>query len=268
MTVNQLTYFTCVGHWYDVEAPDPSGSTNQPQFNPISAFVTFIPRLAPGSIEYITNLDLGFTLLPPGSITRTPSTSGGTFTAGTYYWVITATNANGETTKSDEVTATLTGSASSVALSWALSRGATGYKVYRGTTAGTEGTLVTTLTGNGTLTYTDTGSAGTSASPPGTNTAEASANTGEAIATVTARILQGELQTIDRTDTTGLQLLANTAVLGLESLIYDVSFTNVVYANAGQTLKNFAFTAPTSATTIDLTDPTLTRLAYNPSGYA
>jgi hypothetical protein len=32
-------------------------------------------------------------------------------------------------------------------------------------------------------------------------------------------------------------------------------------------LSNFAFTAPTTASTVDLSDPTLTRLPYNPSGY-
>lgn len=266
MTVNQLTYFTVQGHWYDVEAPDTSGTTSQPQFLVISAFVTFTPRLAPGTVENITNLDLGYLLNPPSAVTATASTTGGTLAAGATYWVITATNANGETTRSGEVTKTLTGSTSSVALTWTLPHGATGSKIYRGTTTGAEGTLVTTISGT-TSTYTDTGTAGTSVTPPTTNTAEASANTSLAIAPQTGRILQGELQTIDRTDAQNMQLIANTAALGLETLIYDVSFTNVVYNSAGQTIKNFAFTAPTTATTIDLSDPTLTKLAYNPTGY-
>jgi hypothetical protein len=150
---NELTYFTATGHWYDIEAPATSGSTNQPQFLVISAFVTFTPRLATGTVEYITNLDIG------GGI---------------------------------------------------------------------------------------------------------GANVGLAIAPITARILNGELQTINQADTPGVQLIANTAILGLSSLIYDVSFTSVVYASGAQTLTNFAFTAPTTATTIDLTSPTLTRLPYAP----
>src|SRR5437879_10537058 len=64
MTVNQLTYFTVTGHWYDVEAPDTSGSTNKPQFLVVSAFVTFTPRLAPGTSIPISNLDLGYVLNP------------------------------------------------------------------------------------------------------------------------------------------------------------------------------------------------------------
>lgn len=157
MTVNQLTYFVVSGHWHDVEAPDPSDNTNNLQFQVITAFVTFTPRLKPGTVEYITNLDLG----------------GGN-----------------------------------------------------------------------------------------------SANTALAIAPVTARILQGELQTINREDTPDLHLLANSAVLGLTApLIYDVAFTNVVYASTAQTIKNFAFTAPIDTTPIDLTDPALTRLEYNPTNY-
>lgn len=166
MTANELTYFTVKGHWYDVEAPDTSGSTNTLQFLVVSAFVTFTPRLKPGTVVYIPNLDL----------------DGGTTTA----------------------------------------------------------------------------------------------NTALAIAPVTARILQGELQTIDRTDVAELQLLANDTNVSASltaqgvpsgALIYDISFSNVVYASAGQTLQNFAFAAPTSAVTVDLTDPAMQRLAYNPSGY-
>lgn len=156
MTVNTLTYFTVTGHWYDVEAPITSGSTNTPQFQVVSAFATFTPRLKPGTVAYVANLDLGGGL---------------------------------------------------------------------------------------------------------------SANTAVALAPVMARILNGELEVIDQADTPNIKLLANTAVLGLSALVYDVSFTNVVYAGAARTLSNFAFTAPTTATTVDLTDPALTRLPYNPSGY-
>jgi hypothetical protein len=266
MPVNELTYFDVEGHWYDVEAPSTSGTTNAAQFLVVSAFVTFTPRVAPGTVVYVSNLDLGANISSP-TLTAVSSATGGTFAAGAYYWVITATNANGETIKSNEVTKTLTGSASSVALSWDQVDGATGYKVYRGASAGGEDKLITTLSSGSVLTYTDTGTVGTTATPPSSNTAVNSANTAVAIAPVTARILQGELQTINTEDSPGLKLLANSAVLGLSSLIYDVSFSNVVYASAGRSLTNFAFTAPTTATVVDLTDPALTRLPYNPSGY-
>lgn len=267
MTANQLTYFTVTGQWFDVESPNTSGSTNAPQFLVVSAFVEFTPRLAPGDMEYVANLDLGVTLAAPHGLSATGSGTGGSFAAGTYFWVVTAVDGNGETTKSNEVQAVLTGSTSSVALSWAVVDGATGYNVYRGTSTTNENKLITSIGSGTTLTYTDTGTAGTTATVPATDTAERSANTSLVLAPILARIYDGELQTIDQADTPNLQLVANSSVLGLSSLIYDVSFTNVVYASAAQVLKNFAFTAPTTATTIDLGDPTLTRLEYNPTGW-
>jgi hypothetical protein len=264
VTANQLTYFTVTGQWYDVESPNTSGSTNAPQFLVVSAFVEFTPRLAPGDMEYVTNLDLGVTLAAPHALTATPSGTGGAFAAGTYFWVVTAVDGNGETTKSNEVQAVLTGSTSSVALSWAAVDGATNYNIYRGTTTTNENKLITIVT---TPSYTDTGTAGTTATVPATNTAERSANTSLVLAPIMGRIYDGELQTINQAGTPNIQLVANSSVLGLTSLIYDVSFTNVVYASAAQVLKNFAFTAPTTASVIDLSDPTLTRLEYNPTGW-
>jgi hypothetical protein len=267
VTANQLTYFTCTGQWYDVESPSTSGSTNKPQFLIVSAFVEFTPRLAPGDMEYITNLDLGVTLAAPSGLSATGSGTGGSFAAGTYFWVITAIDGNGETTKSNEVQTVLTGSTSSVALSWSVVDGAAGYNIYRGTSTTNENKLITSIGTGTTLTYTDTGTAGTTQSPPATNTAERSANTSLALAPVLGRIYSGELQTINQAGTPNIQLVANSSVLGLSSLIYDVSFTNVVYASAAQVLKNFAFTAPTTASIIDLSDPSLTRLEYNPTGW-
>jgi hypothetical protein len=264
---NQLTYFEITGHWYNIDAPSTSGNTNQPQFLVISAFITFTPRLKPGTVVYVPNLDLGTTLLAPNNLDATPHTTGGTFTAGTYYWAATCTNPNGETTKSDEITATLTGSTSSATLTWDPVDDVT-VNLYRGTAPGVLTTRVATITDEATTTYTDTGAAGTPATPPTTNTAQLSANTAVAITPITARILQGELQTINREDTPDLQLLANTSLLGLAApLIYDVSYSNVVYAAKGQTLTPFAFTAPTDNTPLDLTDPALTRLKYDPTNY-
>src|ERR1700761_7987038 len=156
MSANQLTYFTVTGQFYDVESPSTSGSSNKPQFLVVSAFVEFTPRLAPGDMEYVANLDLGVTLAAPSGLIATSSGTGGSFAAGTYFWVVTAVDANGETTKSNEVQTVLTGSTSSVALSWNTVDGATGYNVYRGTSTTNENKLITTVT---TTSYTDTGTA-------------------------------------------------------------------------------------------------------------
>ena len=110
-------------------------------------------------------------VLAPSGLGGAPSTTGGTFAAGTYYWTVTATTANGETVASNEITATLTGSTSSNVLTWTQVTGATGYKVYRGTVSGQENKLITTIGSGSTVTYTDTGTAGATGFPPTTNTA-------------------------------------------------------------------------------------------------
>lgn len=106
---------------------------------------------------------------PPFGLAATPVVGGGTFAAGTYFWEVTASTALGETTVSNEATATiaLNGSAS---LTWNLPAGViTAIKVYRGTASGTENALIATLTA--VTSFTDTGTAGSVASPPVANTA-------------------------------------------------------------------------------------------------
>ena len=111
-------------------------------------------------------------ILPPTNLAAAAVGSGGTFAAGTYFWEVTATTALGETTVSNEASATLVlnGSAN---LTWTLPAGpVTHIKVYRGTASGAENTLVTTL-GPAVTAFTDTnvGGAGT---PPTVNTASLS----------------------------------------------------------------------------------------------
>lgn len=280
MTAAQLTFFEVVGSYYDVEAPLTSGTTNTPQLLVISGFVTFTPRVPPGTTVYVANLDLGSKLVAPANVAVTASGTGGTLAAGATSWAVTTTTPSGETTASNIVTASLSGSTSSAVLTWDAVPNASGYKVYR--TAPTP-VLLATISSGSTVTFTDTGSAGTSASPPGSNTAELTQNTAVALAPIQGRIYEGSLSTIDQADATGVQLLANTTAissslvsqdlpstasgLAAGTLVYDVSFSNVVYANNTQVLKNFAFTAPTTNTVVDLGDPTLTRLEYDPTGY-
>lgn len=109
----------------------------------------------------------GTILAVPTNPAATPSTTGGTLAAGTYYYRITALNAAGETTGSVEVNAVTTGTTSSVVLTWTAVTGATSYKIYKGTTAGGENTYFTSAT----ATFTDTGTAGTAGTIPVVNTA-------------------------------------------------------------------------------------------------
>lgn len=123
--------------------------------------------MAPCPYAFITdqaaNSHINVPVLSAGS-----STSGGAFAAGTYFWVITATNFKGETIASNEITATLTLNQEKV-MTWGAISGATGYNVYRGTVSGAENVLVASV--GAVTTYTDTGTAGMSATPPGTNSA-------------------------------------------------------------------------------------------------
>jgi hypothetical protein len=85
----------------------------------------------------------------------------------TRWWVVTAINANGETTVSNQF-AQYTDPLANKTLTWNAVPGATGYKVYRGLSSGAYTTLAATL--GAVTTYVDSGAAGTAASPPTTNT--------------------------------------------------------------------------------------------------
>lgn len=107
-----------------------------------------------------------------------------------------------------------------------------------------------------------------------------SGNTAVAFAPIQARILSGQLQTIDVGGTVGISLLANTAPISaalsaqigadwltankltVGQLVYDVQFDDVVYGEAPQIISNFGFAASTDDTAVSLTDPNLTRLPY------
>jgi len=67
----------------------------------------------------------------PSGLAAAPNIGGGTFAAGTYFWVITGTDALGETTASNEATAVVALNGT-VTLTWnQLPQGTTGVKVYR-----------------------------------------------------------------------------------------------------------------------------------------
>lgn len=81
---------------------------------------------------YLAWGDLPEYLDSPSSVTATELTDtiNTGFPLGSYSYVITALNDAGETTPSDEVTVNVTGSLSTVKLSWGAVAGATGYNIY------------------------------------------------------------------------------------------------------------------------------------------
>jgi hypothetical protein len=108
----------------------------------------------------------------PPQLDPATDVSGGSLTdGGTYYWVVTATTAAGETAASNQTSLTVAAPNQKARLTWSAVSGATGYKVYRTQTSNVYASpsLVTT-TSSGTLTYDDAGTAST-AGNPGVSTA-------------------------------------------------------------------------------------------------
>lgn len=99
----------------------------------------------------------------PGTITPTPSITGGALTAGTYYYKVTAINAGGESLASAEVSSTVaSGVSGSIALSITAVATATAYRWYRGTGAGLESVYYQSASNA----FTDVGGASILGTPP------------------------------------------------------------------------------------------------------
>jgi hypothetical protein len=97
---------------------------------------------------------------PLAPILNTNSTTGGTLPADTYTYRISALDFwNVETTPSNTLVVTTTGSTSSVSISWLLVQGAYSYRIYRLNSAGT--LVYFTNFGTNITSFTDTGTAGT-----------------------------------------------------------------------------------------------------------
>lgn len=119
---------------------------------------------------------LAFEVLPPPVATSATAVAGGSLTAGTYKYYITAINANGETTVSNELTGTTASSNLTITLVWGAVTGATGYKIYRTAAGGATGTELLLTTVGAVTTYNDAAVGTPAGAFPVVNTASA-ANT-------------------------------------------------------------------------------------------
>lgn len=109
-------------------------------------------------------------LPPPSNFVGIPF-AGGSLTAGTYKYYITAINAVGETTVSSEVTVTTSAGDLTARLTWDAVTGATGYKIYRTAAGGATGTELLRATLGLVTTYDDTSVGAPAGAFPTTNTA-------------------------------------------------------------------------------------------------
>lgn len=116
------------------------------------------------SLTVTANFTANSVIPPPQLLQLTAST--GTLTAGTYYFVVTAVNGSGQTTKSNEVSIVLSATGG-VQVQFSPVIGAVSYNVYRGTTPGGENVFQNTTNYQ---IFIDHG-AGTSGTPPVTNSA-------------------------------------------------------------------------------------------------
>lgn len=110
--------------------------------------------------------------LPSGpNVAAVAVVAGGALAANTYYYKVTATNTNGETTPGSEGSGTTSGGNLTLNITWNAIAHATGYKVYRGTVAGSENVLVATISNANQTFFADAGGTTSAASPPGANAA-------------------------------------------------------------------------------------------------
>lgn len=113
---------------------------------------------------------IAYTLAAPSGASATPVGSGGTFAAATYFWKITFVNAMGETTGTEVSAAIVLNGSCNLAWTAAAANTTTAVRVYRGTSSNGENALITTLAATAAA-YTDTGTAGSAATPPASNSA-------------------------------------------------------------------------------------------------
>jgi hypothetical protein len=118
----------------------------------------------PGDVLGYTGRTVAGHLNPPAGLVVSHIGTGGSL-SGQYFWMVTANSAAGETTPSNEASDTV-GTGSSATLVWDPVPGADSYNLYRGLTSGGESHLITTVTATS---YTDTGTAGSLATPPVSN---------------------------------------------------------------------------------------------------
>lgn len=130
------------------------------------AYEEHIPGDGASPAANVVKITLPFaTTLPVPAGLAGVASAGGALAAGTYFYVVTATNFYGETTGSVALSKTVT-AAQQVALSWTAVTGATGYRVYRGASSGAVFHIADVTTNA----YNDAGGQTPTTSPPLTNT--------------------------------------------------------------------------------------------------
>lgn len=258
----ELVFFQVTGYFNAICDPATDQTINIPEIQPINALVTFRPRLQIGQLLFMSDYLITSPYDAVQLVTLLGNVTGGTFTL----------------TYQGQTTAALAWDIPPVDLQAALEAlstiGAGNVSVTAGQAPESWKVEFTGALGNQTI-PTMTGNGVQLSNPQGNGFCEVTVvitaagsglvigDTAICLPTLTARIYNGVLSTIDYTDTPGFELPANIGALNIGGpLIYDVSFTNVTFNQANQYLAPFAFYAPTDSTPVVLTDPGLEKLSW------
>jgi hypothetical protein len=271
-----LVFFPVTGYYNAVADPSISGVIDSPVIQPISALVTFTPRLPQGQLLYISDYLVTPEFNAEQTVNLIGNPTGGTWTL-QYGADITDPPLAWDIAPADLQTALeALGSIGSGNVTVVADPSPQAYDLEFTGTLGNQAmaavvgdaSLLTNAEGEGFCEVTTTVTA--------MGSDQVTGDAAIALPALTARIWNGVLSTIDRVDTPGFQLLSNSSFLnldanngqdssdGLGDLIYDVSFTLVSFNNAEQVLAPFAFQASTDTTPVCLTDPNLEVLPWQP----
>lgn len=261
-TFTQLVFFPVTGYFNAICDPATDHTVNLPEIQPVNALITFRPRLQIGQLLFMSDYLITSPFNAVQLVTLIGNVTGGTFTltyqgqtTGALDWDIASADLQAALEDLSTIgVGNVTVTPGQAPESWHVEFvGALGNQVIPTMTG--DGVELTNPQGNGfcevTVVITESGSG------------LVIGDTAICLPTLTARIFEGVLSTIDYVDTPGFQLPANIGALNLGGpLIYDVSFSSVTFNQANQFLAPFAFYAPTDATPVSLTDPGLEKLAW------
>ena len=256
----ELTLFEVTGNWLSVSAPAFSGTTSDPRIEQVSGLVQFTPRLPKGQTFLISDY-----LVTPAYNTLQQIWLIASPTSGTWYLKLDGFR-----------TVNLKYNSSAAAVEAAIAAlpgvGVGNVEVTVGAAAQSFDVEFTGDLANANVSplasysslYNDLAqNCPIEVTVVNQGTPQVVAETAISLPPILARIWNGRLSSISSTDSPGVWLTANSAVLNYkEPLIYDVSFSKVSFNNADQTLAPFAFVAPEDDSEVCLTDPQLQKLPF------
>lgn len=260
-TPQELTLFEVTGNWLSVSAPALSGTTSDPKIEQVSGLVTITPRLPKGQTFLVSDY-----LVTPAYNTLQQVWLISSPISGTWFLSLDGFR-----------TVNLSYSANAAAVEAAVAAlpnvGTGNVDVTVGSAAKSfniefTGDLaeanVSPLASYSSLYNALDQNCPIEVTVVNQGTPQIVAETAVSLPTILARIWNGRLSAISTTDSPGVKLAANSAILNnKEPLIYDVSFSKVSFNNEDQVLAPFAFVAPEDNASVCLTDPRLQKLPFS-----